>query len=326
MLSTNDLEFIILAAGKSTRNYPHSKGIPHKSLIPLGSRKVIDHIIREIINAGAKHITIVCSDNKAKEAFELCFTKEQKIEDKFRKNGNIIGLELLQSLYVPDDVEIKYVIQKEPKGLGHAIGLANKVANGRHLVVRVPDDIVIPNHCTPNKDLRKSAVCRCIEKYINDGIGGNMFITREVKDPSRWGIIDDGIFKEKPTESKSKEAFHTLAIFDAKVAKRLEDVAIKIDTEGTEEYNLWVKEGKEIHFDKYLNDEVQKDKVNMAIRTFPIAKTDTYLDFGTLQGYEEALLYTLLKESVFKEKNKKTAEILLIDCILEDETINTPEK
>lgn len=319
MLTTDDLEFVILAAGKSTRNYPHSKGIPHKSLIPFGSRKVIDYIIKELISSGAKHITIVCSDEKAKESFELCFTKEQKIEDKFKKNGNIIGLELLQSLYIPDDVEIKYVIQKEPKGLGHAIGLANKKANGRHLVVRVPDDIVLPNHCIKDAELRKSVVKRCIEKYIADGIGGNMFITRHVKDPSRWGIIDDGIFKEKPKESKSDEAFHTLAIFDKKVAKCLEDVARKIDTVGTEEYNLWETEGKEIHFDKYLNEEVKKDPKNMAIRTFPISKTDTYLDCGTLQGYEEALLYTLLKESVFKEKNKQTAQILLIDCLLEDD-------
>ena len=165
MLTANDLEFVILAAGKSTRNYPHSKGIPHKSLIPLGSRKVIDHIITEMIKSGAKHITIVCSDEKAKEAFELCFTKEQKIEDKFKKSGNIIGLELLQSVYVPEDVEIKYVIQHEPKGLGHAIGLANKVAGGRHLVVRMPDDIVIPNHCARDAELRKPVVQRCIEKY-----------------------------------------------------------------------------------------------------------------------------------------------------------------
>ena len=326
MLTTDDLEFIILAAGKSTRNYPHSKGIPHKSLIPLGSRKVIDHIIRELINAGAKHITIVCSDEKAKESFELCFTKEKNIEDKFKKNGNIIGLELLQSLYVPDNVEIKYVIQHEPKGLGHAIGLANKVACGRHLVVRVPDDIVLPNHCALDKEARKSAVCRCIEKYVSDGIGGNMFITRHVKDPSRWGIIEDGIFKEKPSSSKSDEAFNTLAIFDAAIGKKLEEVADKIDTEGTEEYNLWKNEGKEIHFDKYLNEEVKKDPEKMKIRTCPILKTDTYLDCGTLQGYEEALLYTLLKESVFKERNKKTAQILLIDCILEEKESDEVKK
>ena len=189
--------------------------------------------------------------------------------------------------------------------MGHAIGLANKIANGRHLVVRVPDDIVLPNHAVKDAELRKSVVRRCIEKYIADGIGGNMFITRHVKDPSRGGIIDDGIF--------------TLAIFDKKVAKRLEEVAKRIDSVGTEEYNLWETEGKEIHFDKYLNEEVKKDSKNMAIRTFPISKTDTYLDCGTLQGYEEALLYTLLKESVFKEKNKQTAQILLIDCMLEDD-------
>ena len=321
MLTANDLEFVILAAGKSTRNYPHSKGIPHKSLIPLGSRKVIDHIISEMISSGAKHITIVCSDEKAKEAFELCFTKEKKIEDKFKKNGNIIGLELLQSVYVPDGVEIKYVIQHEPKGLGHAIGLANKVAQGRHLVVRMPDDIVIPSHCAVDVELRKPVVRRCIEKYIADGIGGNMFITRHVDDPSRWGIIDEGIFKEKPKESKSDEAFQTLAIFDAKIGKRLEQVADAVDTVGTVEYNLWMNEGKEIHFDKYLNEEVEKNPEVMAIRTYPIADTDTYLDCGTIQGYEQALLYTLLKESVFKDKNKEIAKILLIDCLLEDENI-----
>ncbi len=316
MLTTNDLEFIILAAGKSTRNYPHSKGIPHKSLIPFGSRKVIDHIIKELISSGAKHITIVCSDEKAKEAFQLCFTKEKNIEEKFKKNGNIIGLELLQSLYIPEDVEIKYVIQSTPKGLGHAIGLANKVADGRHLVVRVPDDIIITTN-TMNKE-NKSTVQRCVEKYISENIGGNMFITREVKDPSRWGIIDEGIFKEKPTNAKSNEAFHTMAIFDKEIGKKLEEAANKIDTEGTPEYNLWDKDGQEIHFDKYLNEEVKKNPNVMSIRTYPISKSDIYLDCGTLKGYEEALIYTLLKESVHKENNKKTAQILLIDCILEE--------
>ncbi|MDR2099001.1 MAG: NTP transferase domain-containing protein, partial [Rickettsiales bacterium] len=71
MLVVDDIEFVILAAGKSTRNYPHSKGLPHKSLIPLGSRKVIDQIIKEAIRAGIRHITFVCADDRAREAFEL---------------------------------------------------------------------------------------------------------------------------------------------------------------------------------------------------------------------------------------------------------------
>ena len=87
MLTTNDLEFVILAAGKSTRNYPHSKGIPHKSLVPFGSRKVIDFIMKQIILAGGKHITIVVADNSAVDAFKQCFSREPEIEEKFESKG-----------------------------------------------------------------------------------------------------------------------------------------------------------------------------------------------------------------------------------------------
>lgn len=38
-MKSEDLEFVILAAGKSTCNYPHSKGIPHKSLVPFAAAK-----------------------------------------------------------------------------------------------------------------------------------------------------------------------------------------------------------------------------------------------------------------------------------------------
>ena len=85
-MTTDNLEFVILAAGKSTRNYPHSKGIPHKSLIPFGSRKVIDFIMQQIIIAGGKHITIVVADNAAIESFKQCFTKEPEVETKFETN------------------------------------------------------------------------------------------------------------------------------------------------------------------------------------------------------------------------------------------------
>ena len=135
MMTPNDLEFVILADGKSTRNYPHSKGIPHKALVPFGSIKVIDHIIKEPLRAGVKNITIVVSDEQSKEAFESCFRHEPKIEEKFKKSGNNLSLELLQSLYMPEGVDIKYVIQNEPKGLAHAVGLAAPVSGGRHMCV-----------------------------------------------------------------------------------------------------------------------------------------------------------------------------------------------
>ena len=79
-MSPENLEFVILAAGKSTRNYPHSKGIPHKSLVPFGSRKIIDFIMSQIILAGGKHITIVVADDAAIEAFTTVSFVSQKLK------------------------------------------------------------------------------------------------------------------------------------------------------------------------------------------------------------------------------------------------------
>ncbi|MDR1009409.1 MAG: NTP transferase domain-containing protein [Rickettsiales bacterium] len=287
-MSPSDIEFVILAAGKSTRNYPHSKGIPHKSLVPFGSRKVIDYIIKEPIAAGLKHITIVVSDERAKESFETCFAREKDIEDKFERSGNIIGLELLQSLYLPADVEVRYVIQSAPLGIGHAIGLVAKSSPGRHLAVRLPDDMVLSKG--------KPAITRALEKYISDGRGGNLIITREVEDPRRWGIIENGVFREKPESSTSREAYHSLAILDARVGEAL---ALAMDKPFA----------GELHFADSLNSIVREDSA-MAIRTFPIGREETYLDCGTLQGYEEALIYMLLSESPYREKNRAVARKL----------------
>ena len=59
-----NLEFVICAAGECTRNFPHSKAIAHKSLLPMGDKRIIDYTLKDIVQMGAKHITIVCSNKK----------------------------------------------------------------------------------------------------------------------------------------------------------------------------------------------------------------------------------------------------------------------
>jgi UTP-glucose-1-phosphate uridylyltransferase len=297
------MEFVILAAGKSTRNYPHSKGLPHKSLMPLGSVKFIDRIMKEPIAAGIRHVTIVVADKNAKEAFEACFTREKNIEEKFAKSGNVVALELLQSLYIPDDMDIKYVIQKEPKGLAHATGLAARIAPGRHLAIRMPDDVIISRHVRREKE---PFVASVLKKYMRDGIGGNLFVTRRVPDPKRWGIIEDGKFYEKPQESKSCEAAQCLWIFDRSFAALLAEKAKAADTKGTPEYAA-AASGREIHHADFLNDFISEHP-DMAIRTYPLGRDEIYLDGGTIQGYEEAMIYALLHESKFARHNRKVAK------------------
>ena len=55
-----NIEFVIACGGLSTRNFPHSKGIAHKCLMPFGDVRLIDHVLGEITRMGGRHITLVC--------------------------------------------------------------------------------------------------------------------------------------------------------------------------------------------------------------------------------------------------------------------------
>ena len=308
-MSPENLEFVILAAGKSTRNYPHSKGIPHKSLVPFGSRNIIDFIMSQIILAGGKHITIVVADDAAIEAFHNCFVREPEIESKFEAKGNLTGLELLQSLYVPDDVDIKYFIQSKPRGTGHAVGLVyNTIKDtGRNIVMIWPDDIVLADKYAENPEDRIPVYKRAVDTYIKNGGYGNLGMTRPVEDPSRWGIIDNGYFKEKPKESVSNQAAFGLFIFDKEVCKKLYDSAMKMN-EGKAVEGIV---GGELAFADALNKTIDENPEKMKIQTLSIKPTDVYLDCGSIEGYEKALLYTLLTESKFKAQNVKFIDSIL---------------
>ena len=307
MLTPDQLEFVFLGAGKGTRNYPHSKGLPHKTLVPFGSQKIVDHIVQDVIKAGGKHLTIVCSNEEAKKAFEACFEREKDVEEKFEKFGNEEGLALLRGLYLPDDFDLKFVFQRVARGTGHAMGLANQVAEGRHLCVIYPDDIVIADDKAANPKDRQSILKRVVDRYCQMG-AGTLFLTREVDDPSRWGIIENGIFKEKPKQSTSRNAFIGVCCLDKKIGQMLENDALKMERGEPVE---GVEPGKELYHHMPINKLAQEDPEHMAIQIYPLTSTDLYLDCGTLKGYEQALIYTLLKESVYAKEHLKFAKEII---------------
>ena len=300
-MTSKDLEFVILAAGKSTRNYPHSKGIPHKCLMPFGSIKIIDYIISQIVEAGGKYITIVVPDENSVNYFKDCFKKEPEIEKKFEKKGKTASLELLKQVYIPDNVEISYVIQRQPKGTGHAVAQVYKEMKGtdRKIVMIWPDDIIVSNGVSIYK--------RVVDKYIAMGGVGNLGLTRKVEDPSRWGIVDNGYFREKPKETTSNEAAFGLFVFDNKVVEKLCEAAEKMDKGDVVDGVV----GGELAFADALNKTIDEDKEHQKIQTICMSDGDRYFDCGCIEGYEKALLYTLIYKSKFKDENKQFLKEIL---------------
>lgn len=300
MKNLENIELVVLAAGLSSRNFPHSKG-PHKCLLPFGSEKIIDRIVREPVEAGIKHITFVVSSEVSKGFFEACFARMPDIEAKFAEKGDHVAVELLKRTYIPDDVSVKYVIA-EPKGLAYAIGLAAGKAEGRHVAVCYPDDMILPR--TPGT---KPFIYKFLEHYATVmGGKGNLAATRLIDDPKRWGVVEDGYVREKQPLATSRQASCAYIIFDDRIATGLNQVALRTDIEGTPEYNQYKHQGKEIHYSDYFNETAARDP-SMAMQIFEIGSEYRYLDCGTRNGYEEALVFALLKESVSAEANRGIA-------------------
>lgn len=139
---------VIPVAGLGTRMLPATKAIP-KELLPLYDRPIIEHVVREAINAGLNEIILITRSGK--EAIENHFDTNFELEHRLSKKGknSILG-EIKGTL--PSNIKISSIRQREPLGLGHAILCAENAVAGEAFAVLLPDMFLLdkperkPNH------------------------------------------------------------------------------------------------------------------------------------------------------------------------------------
>ncbi|PIC77130.1 UTP--glucose-1-phosphate uridylyltransferase [Sporosarcina sp. P19] len=127
---------IIPAAGLGTRFLPATKAMP-KEMLPIVDKPTIQYIVEEAIASGIEDIIIVTG--KGKRAIEDHFDMNYELEESLEIKGK---LELLEKVQQSSNVEIHYIRQKEPKGLGHAVWCARKFIGDEPFAVLLGDDIV----------------------------------------------------------------------------------------------------------------------------------------------------------------------------------------
>jgi UTP--glucose-1-phosphate uridylyltransferase len=166
---------IIPAAGLGTRFLPATKAMP-KEMLPIVDKPTIQYIVEEAIQSGIEDIIIVTG--KGKRAIEDHFDNAFELEE------NLILKEkydLLEKVKEPSKVDIHFIRQKEPKGLGHAVWCARKFIGNEPFAVLLGDDIV------------KSEV-PCIKQLINEYEKTNSSVigvqTVPENETHRYGIID----------------------------------------------------------------------------------------------------------------------------------------
>jgi UTP--glucose-1-phosphate uridylyltransferase len=166
---------IIPAAGLGTRFLPATKAMP-KEMLPIVDKPTIQYIVEEAIASGIEDIIIVTG--KGKRAIEDHFDNAYELEHILMKQGK---LDLLEKVKEPSKVDIHYIRQKEPKGLGHAVWCARNFIGDEPFAVLLGDDIV-------------QAETPCLKQLIDqyEQTFSSVIGVKRVPDEEthRYGIID----------------------------------------------------------------------------------------------------------------------------------------
>ena len=197
---------IIPAAGLGTRFLPATKAQP-KEMLPIVDKPTIQYIIEEAVQSGIEEILIITGRNK--KCIEDHFDKSVELEMELEKSGKEEMLKMVRE--ISDLVDIHYIRQKEPKGLGHAIHCAKTFVGNEPFAVLLGDDVVYSDGKPCLKQLLD-----CFDEYKTSVLGVQQVAHENV---SKYGIVDglhieDRVYKVKNLVEKPsvEEAPSNIAI------------------------------------------------------------------------------------------------------------------
>ena len=197
-------------AGLGTRFLPVTKTGP-KELLPIIDKPIIQYVVEEAIAAGCTRLIFVTSH--AKRAIEDYFDSNLQLEHALEQQGKHEQLHMIRNL-VPEHVDIIYVRQKSPKGLGDAVLCARSVVGDEPFAVLLPDDILSDHSVLQGMikqyQITQSSIIAVEEIPIEDSkkygmvaLGDNMRLEKIVEKPepqdapSNLGVTGRYVFPPK---------------------------------------------------------------------------------------------------------------------------------
>lgn len=184
---------VIPTAGLGTRFLPATKAQP-KEMLPIVDKPTLQYIIEEAVQSGIEEILVITGRNK--KSIEDHFDKSVELELELELKGKIDQLDEVRQ--ISDMVNIHYIRQKEPKGLGHAIYCAKSFIGNEAFAVMLGDDIVHSDKpCL-------SQLMEVYDEYKTSVLGVQEVPNSEV---SKYGIIkgkyiEEGVYKIKDLVEK----------------------------------------------------------------------------------------------------------------------------
>jgi UTP--glucose-1-phosphate uridylyltransferase len=221
-MKTKVRKAVFPAAGFGTRFLPATKSIP-KEMLALVDKPIIQYGVEEALAAGCDQIVIVTG--RGKSAIEDHFDISYELEATLEKRGKADLLAV--SRQVSQMVQLSYVRQKEPMGLGHAVLMARPLIDDEPFAVILPDDVI---------DAHPACLKQMVDVFHD--VQSSVIATQVIEGPaiSAYGVLDGSpvpgkprlfdvsglVEKPKPAEAPSKNAIIGRYILTPKIFDLLE--------------------------------------------------------------------------------------------------------
>lgn len=181
---------VIPAAGLGTRFLPATKAMA-KEMLPIVDKPTIQFIVEEAIQSGIEDILIVTG--KSKRPVEDHFDSNIELEEFLTEQEE---KDLLALIKETTDINLFFVRQSYPKGLGHAVLQAKAFVGNEPFVVMLGDDIM-----TSEVPLTKQLI------NVYDQTHASAIAVMEVphEDTSKYGIV--------APEGKYADSIHNVKFF-----------------------------------------------------------------------------------------------------------------
>ena len=222
--TTNITKAVIPAAGLGTRLLPATKACP-KEMLPIVDKPTIQYIVEEAIASGITDILIVTSNNK--RAIEDHFDRSLQLEMNLREHGKS---ELLKMVKDISSINIHYIRQKEPKGLGHAILCAKAFVGDEPFAVLLGDDVVYNDENPCLKQLidvynaTGSSVLGC-QTVPQEKVSSYGIVASEATDKERIFKVNNMVEKPAVAEAPSRLAVLGRYVITPEIFEILEHTA-----------------------------------------------------------------------------------------------------
>lgn len=169
---------IIPAAGLGTRFLPATKALA-KEMLPIVDKPTIQFIVEEARKSGIEDIVVV--DGKNKRSIEDHFDSNPELEDNLRDKHKDEMLKLVQET---TDINIYFIRQSHPRGLGDAVLTARDFIGDEPFVVMLGDDL---NNINGDAEPLTKEL---INSYEETGASTLAVMRVPHEDTARYGVIN----------------------------------------------------------------------------------------------------------------------------------------